>query len=202
MGPGQNVVATLPAFEEPFVCLISFTSKLARAPSHFCRNTKVDLLTVIDKKFATESEARGFVDGKTPTATPSGSSSKGDRFYGVAAGHRPGVYTQWSDAQQQILGFKAPKYRKFSSRQAAAAFVNRGGEVPTETNSHPIAEMDAQQQDTRSTEERASKRSRLSTDTTKSSNLLQVWTDGSSRGNGKEGAVAGVGVWFGEGDER
>lgn len=156
----------------------------------------------IHKKFATESEAQHFVDDKTPTATLSASSSKGTRFYGVAAGHRPGVYTQWSDAQQQILGFKAPKYRKFSSQQAAAAFVDSGGEVSVKTSNPPTAEMEAQQEDTRSTEQGASKRSRLSINPTKSCNLLQVWTDGSSRGNGKEGAVAGVGVWFGEGDER
>lgn len=31
---------------------------------------------------------------------------------------------------------------------------------------------------------------------------LKIWTDGSSRGNGKVGAVAGLGVWFGEHDPR
>ncbi|KAG9233470.1 ribonuclease H-like domain-containing protein, partial [Amylocarpus encephaloides] len=32
--------------------------------------------------------------------------------------------------------------------------------------------------------------------------LLKVWTDGSSRGNGRASAQAGYGVWFGEGDDR
>ncbi|KAH8820462.1 ribonuclease H-like domain-containing protein [Xylogone sp. PMI_703] len=34
------------------------------------------------------------------------------------------------------------------------------------------------------------------------SSMLRVYTDGSSRGNGKVGAMAGVGVFFGEGDPR
>lgn len=33
-------------------------------------------------------------------------------------------------------------------------------------------------------------------------NILRIYTDGSSRGNGRVGAVAGVGVFFGEGDPR
>lgn len=32
--------------------------------------------------------------------------------------------------------------------------------------------------------------------------MLRIWTDGSSRGNGTDGAVAGVGVYFGPGDRR
>lgn len=31
---------------------------------------------------------------------------------------------------------------------------------------------------------------------------LEIWTDGACRGNGKNGAVAGVGVWFGDQDTR
>jgi ribonuclease HI len=31
---------------------------------------------------------------------------------------------------------------------------------------------------------------------------LKIWTDGACRGNGKARAYAGVGVWFGAGDER
>lgn len=32
--------------------------------------------------------------------------------------------------------------------------------------------------------------------------MLVVWTDGACQGNGRDGAVAGVGVWFGEDDPR
>ncbi|KAF2156205.1 ribonuclease H-like protein [Myriangium duriaei CBS 260.36] len=32
--------------------------------------------------------------------------------------------------------------------------------------------------------------------------MIRIWTDGSSRGNGTKGAVAGVGVYFGPGDKR
>lgn len=36
----------------------------------------------------------------------------------------------------------------------------------------------------------------------KSDGWTVIWTDGSARGNGQEGAMAGIGVWFGRGDPR
>lgn len=44
--------------------------------------------------------------------------------------------------------------------------------------------------------------SEASVTTTMSSNTLVVYTDGSCRGNGKVGSVAGVGVWWGDDDPR
>lgn len=32
--------------------------------------------------------------------------------------------------------------------------------------------------------------------------VLKIWTDGSSRGNGTQAAMAGIGVYFGPGDKR
>jgi len=37
---------------------------------------------------------------------------------------------------------------------------------------------------------------------TRAGETLNIWTDGSSLGNGKQGAIAGVGVWFGPSDDR
>lgn len=33
------------------------------------------------------------------------------------------MYTDWPSAQQQIIGFKGPKYKSFSTKQEAEAFV-------------------------------------------------------------------------------
>lgn len=40
----------------------------------------------------------------------------------------PGVYTDWTVAQEQIRGFSRPRYRKFSTREEAEEFVNAGNE--------------------------------------------------------------------------
>jgi len=42
----------------------------------------------------------------------------------------------------------------------------------------------------------------IPTGETRAGETLKIWTDGSSLGNGKQGAVAGVGVWFGPSDNR
>jgi ribonuclease HI len=52
--------------------------------------------------------------------------------------------------------------------------------------------------------EPTSKKARTSTGSASTSKAkpIRVYTDGSSRGNGRQGAYAGVGVFFGNGDER
>lgn len=61
-------------------------------------------------------------------AKPPPGSSRADepRFYGIQRGRVPGVYTEWSKAQEQISGFPKPKYRKFPTREEAEAFVREG----------------------------------------------------------------------------
>ncbi|GFZ42549.1 hypothetical protein JCM24511_00265 [Saitozyma sp. JCM 24511] len=50
-------------------------------------------------------------------------------FYAVSAGHKPGIYTTWAEAEQQVKGFSGAKYKKFTSEAQAAAFVS-GGPTP------------------------------------------------------------------------
>ncbi|CAL3966976.1 hypothetical protein PZA11_003416 [Diplocarpon coronariae] len=135
------------------------------------------------KSFLTEKEAQDFVAGKSKS-TPGQ-----EKFYGVAVGHKPGVYTEWTEAQMQILGAEKPKYKKFDNRKEAEAFVKSGGIIPVKK-----AAMAAMKDEDNSYGRTAKKQ--------KSSSVLRVYTDGSALGNGKTGAIAGVGVFFGVGDER
>jgi ribonuclease HI len=59
-------------------------------------------------------------------------SSQVEKFYGVAKGRIPGVYTDWATAQEQITGWKSPKYKKFGTRAEAEEFVRSGGKVSAE----------------------------------------------------------------------
>ena len=38
-------------------------------------------------------------------------------FYAVAKGLNPGIYSNWSECQNQVKGFKGAKYKKFSSEE-------------------------------------------------------------------------------------
>lgn len=106
------------------------------------------------------------------------------------------------------MGVKAPKYKKFDTREAAEEWLQgfgAGGLIPA-----PFKEEDADEED--ELEEDASpavKKIKLASDEIAvmvqdelDDDLLEIYTDGSTLANGQNGAVAGVGVFFGDGDPR
>jgi ribonuclease HI len=114
------------------------------------------------------------------------------KFYAVAVGRVPGVYEEWESAQEQIKEVKGPKYKKFATRKEAEEFVRTGGKgstKPATTNKN-------------SGQEPSAKKVKTSSDTSSKSKALRVYTDGSSLKNGQVGALAGVGVFFGDNDKR
>ncbi|KAJ5477014.1 hypothetical protein N7539_007158 [Penicillium diatomitis] len=83
----------------------------------------------IFQSFLTFEDANAFLSGaKIPSATASANGGENTRFYGVQRGRVPGVYTDWTVAQQQICGFTRPSYRKFATREEAEEFVDAGKE--------------------------------------------------------------------------
>lgn len=96
----------------------------------------------------------------------------------------PGVYEDWALASEQIKDVKGPRYKRFPTREEAEEFVRTGGKssgTPAGATASPAAKK---------------------LKTGQKDSTVQVYTDGSSRGNGKIGALAGVGVFFGHGDPR
>ncbi|PGG98118.1 ribonuclease HI [Blastomyces parvus] len=199
------------------------------------------------QSFPTLDEANAFLTG-TQAATAPGSTSTGSKFYGVQRGRKPGVYTDWAVTQDQVRGFRGPKYRKFATWAEADAFVRQGQQVPEEM---PLAE-DAELNPDPSWKMNLPGAPGLTTErptdadgneyppglgplppgavdgfdpnvvldpTTGKLNYrspeekvqtkqqpgrpgpLKIYTDGSSLRNGAMGAKAGVGVYFGPGDE-
>jgi ribonuclease HI len=55
------------------------------------------------------------------------------KFYAVARGRRPGIYTQWfgpDGAQVQVIDFQNARYKGFATRSEAEAFLQGGGVEP------------------------------------------------------------------------
>jgi ATP-dependent DNA helicase PIF1 len=48
---------------------------------------------------------------------------KGPKFYGVQAGHKPGVYETWEEAEEQIKGFPKARHRSFATKEEAEEFI-------------------------------------------------------------------------------
>lgn len=136
-----------------------------------------------------------FCAGRVVMGPGASSKSQEPKFYGVAVGKVPGVYEQWVDAQAQIVDVKGPKYKKFATRAEAEAFV-KGGKVAAvkiPTSETESAEPSAKKAKTSSS---------ASIATASKGKAVKVYTDGSSLGNGKKGAISGVGVYFGDKDKR
>lgn len=50
-------------------------------------------------------------------------------YYAVARGHRPGVYTSWDDAKEQVERFPNARHKKFPTRAQAEKFLVSNGAV-------------------------------------------------------------------------
>jgi ribonuclease HI len=99
-------------------------------------------------------------------------------FYAVAKGLNPGIYSNWSECQNQVKGFKGAKYKKFSSEEDAKQFIEQHKCIETDTQ--PIIEDSIMNVEPE----------------------YYVYTDGACSNNGNNQALAGMGVYFGENDER
>ncbi|KAJ8061797.1 hypothetical protein OCU04_009591 [Sclerotinia nivalis] len=161
-----------------------------------CREQITGFAGALYKSFSTKLDAEAFVAGKNP-AKP----SQGDKFYGVAVGHETGVYEEWADAKKQIDGVKGPKYKKFATREEAEEFVRQGGKASKKAKT--AAEKEVKEEGGKKVVKGKGKvTAEENAHQVVKADTIKVWTDGSSRGNGKAGAVAGYGVFFGDGDER
>jgi len=110
--------------------------------------------------------------------------SKKQKFYGVRTGHKPGVYTTYEDALEQVKGCKGAKHKSFSSRKEAQAFVNgsspsyQAASSPRPGQSAPLKQVWSPEYESQLIEEGA----------------LICFADGSCAGNGQHAARAGSGV--------
>ena len=95
------------------------------------------------------------------------------------------------------MGWKGPKYRKFDTRAEAEAFVKAFNTKSSAAAAVPAAPDSLVDED----EEPPAKKAKKATKTAITPVPI-VYTDGSSLGNGKHGASAGVGVHFGPNDPR
>ncbi|PBL00391.1 ribonuclease H-like protein [Armillaria gallica] len=126
--------------------------------------------------------------------------AKGTAFYAVRVGRSPGIYSTWyvsDECEAQIKSFPGAKYKKFPTAQQAQEFITgiSGGSTSTAPSS-------AQ---TTSTATDGSKSVPSTSNTSHVASIpgeITVFSDGACKGNGKTGAVAGVGVWWGHNDPR
>ncbi|XP_073672926.1 ribonuclease H1 isoform X2 [Garra rufa] len=152
---------------------------------------------------------------------------KGNFFYAVRKGFRPGVYQTWDECKHQVDKFPSAIYKKFASEQEAWSFVRSQSaapsyekpkecdyevlpprNVPDASTAIPLGSKRTHED---SDDERLSypKRVKLievplpktaaasSDGFTYMGDSVVVYTDGCCTANGKQGARAGIGVYWG-----
>ncbi|XP_041831849.1 ribonuclease H1 [Melanotaenia boesemani] len=150
---------------------------------------------------------------------------KGRFFYAVRRGFKPGVYSSWEECKTQVDKFPAASFKKFASERDAWAFV-RGVELsagPDGERVTPAVEPDVSLTPKRGLEpleyiplgkkrfhsdeeaEQRPKRVKQSENSSSKStdgftymgDAVVVYTDGCCSANGRTGARAGIGVYWG-----
>ncbi|ODV85979.1 hypothetical protein CANARDRAFT_185049, partial [[Candida] arabinofermentans NRRL YB-2248] len=98
-------------------------------------------------------------------------------YYAVNTGRRRGVFETWEECKDQVYQFKGAKYRKFDNSYDAHVYAyGRLGAAVDFCSSLPAYAQPK---------------------------TFAIYTDGASRGNqNQDRAIAGYGVFFGDGDKR
>jgi ribonuclease HI len=100
--------------------------------------------------------------------------SGNEAFYAVARGREVGIFDSWAVCRKHTVGYPSAKYKKFATKAEAEQYI-------IEENCAEIAEPDL---------------------SAAPHDQLVIYTDGACTRNGKAGAAAGIGVYFGEDDPR
>lgn len=125
----------------------------------------------------------------------------GPKIYAVAVGREPGLYKDWPSCEAQVNGFPGAKHKSFATVELAQAFLS-------ESNITVLNAAISRKRKVEDEPEEPEKIAKLESvevvpaELVRSTDVTVVYTDGSSRGNGKVGATAGLGVYFGPDDPR
>lgn len=104
-------------------------------------------------------------------------------FYSVHLGRIPGIYTTWTQCQEQVSKYPGAKFKKFSNQKEAKYFLEFGEEKTKINKKNPVVVVP-----------KLESPKTISKDC--SPEVLYIYTDGSCPGNGKKGCRGGVGVHF------
>lgn len=116
-------------------------------------------------------------------------------FYAVANGRTIGIFLNWNDCNNSVKGYKNALYKKFDIKEEAYNFIK-----VNEKNIH-------------ATNNNISKQNNIMSSfdniiiNTKDDNVVfnpdyYVYTDGACSNNGRDHALAGIGIFFGINDNR
>ena len=109
-------------------------------------------------------------------------------FYAVANGRNKGIFLNWNDCHTSVKGYSNAVFKKFKTRRQAEDYMKFSAQ-----DANLAAQRNLQKKAREETSSFSSEVFRPD---------YYVYTDGACANNGKENAVAGIGIFFGAGDVR
>ena len=105
-------------------------------------------------------------------------------YYAVANGRQNGIFLNWNDCKTSVIGYKNAIYKKFDIKEDAVHFVKEYSQDDNENNNYKTHQI-------------------ISFYDLKFINPnYYVYTDGACSNNGRDNAIAGIGIFFGINDDR
>jgi ribonuclease HI len=99
-------------------------------------------------------------------------------FYAVANGRNNGIFMSWNECSQSVTGYKNAIYKKFNTLEQAEEYIQLNRPPDTSTSVTSKIKEVSEEPD------------------------YYVYTDGACSNNGKDNALAGMGIFFGINDIR
>ncbi|KAJ2579480.1 hypothetical protein IWW49_006615, partial [Coemansia sp. RSA 1797] len=134
-------------------------------------------------------------------------------YYAVRVGRTPGIYRMWDDCKVMTQGFPGAIFKKFRMLEEAKGFMGEEA-APVQARIEPCALPAVVSEETAPVQawsEPSAQPAEVDDPTLyaddaplagETHDTITVYTDGASSRNGQEGAVAGIGVYFGPDDVR
>ena len=101
------------------------------------------------------------------------------KYYAIASGRKPGIYTNWPAAQAQVTGYQGAKFKGFPTRAEAEAWIN-----------NPVYSA--------ATPKTTGKARPSIADTSPKTGEVTIYTDGGARYNPGPGGYGVVQIYKGE----
>lgn len=118
-------------------------------------------------------------------------------YYAVAVGRRPGVYTHWDACRNEVEGFSGAKYKGFNDLESAHRYVEQESYYAHPQPTYPVYTSAAAAVPEDELIEVQPRRELLPS--ARHQDAVQiVYVDGSAPSNGQFGAVAGIGIVWGD----
>ena len=104
-------------------------------------------------------------------------------FYAVANGRSIGIFLNWNDCNNSVKGYKNALYKKFDTKEEADNFIKLNEKIYDANNTPKHNSL-------------------VSNDNVVFNPDYYVYTDGACSNNGRDNALAGIGIFFGINDNR